>query len=135
MNAATSPQARAETPAGRRLLRRLNRGAILADAEVVFLVRRTLKVMPIVAELGGADGLGESIRFGAVQRRLARARLQRGLDVQAAAAAIGIPQSSVKAAEQRLAHLELRRLEKHIAFLGLDVWFRRWRRANRRLVA
>ena len=70
---------------------------ILCEDEFRLVTRRLRKVIgPILGELSSAYGLDieDSVRFGAVAARVRAAREARGLDLKAAAKALGIARNT-----------------------------------------
>lgn len=118
----------------RRLMRK-----ILSEDEVRLISRRLGKVMsPIFGELSSRYGLNidDTIRFQAVATRLREAREHRGMDLKAAAKALGIPQYRLRdIAGCHVKNLKSSALCQYIDFLGLGRWFARWRKANSKLAA
>lgn len=115
------------------------RHKILSDHEVRLMARRLQEVMgqPFV-ELFDRYGLNveDDLRFMSVAARVQEARERKGLDLKKAAAAVKVPQYRLRDIEQgRPKHLVPSILVKYVDFLGLKVWFGRWKNANPGIVA
>lgn len=112
---------------------------ILSEDEVRLISRRLGKVMgPTFGELSSRYGLNieDTVRFQAVATRLREAREHLGMDLKAAAKALGMPQYRLRDIEGcHLKNLKSSALRRYIDFLGLGRWFARWRKANSMLTA
>ena len=112
---------------------------ILSEDEVRLLRRQLGKVLgPMIGEIPSHYGveIEDTIRFGAAATRLREARESRGMDLKAAAKAIGVPQYRLRYIEEcSVKNLRASDLRAYIEFLGLSRWFARWSGANPKLAA
>ena len=107
------------------------RRKILSDHEVRLMARRLQEVMgqPFV-------NVEDDLRFMSVAARVQEARERKGLDLKKAAAALKVPQYRLRDIEQgRLKDLVPSILVRYVDFLGMKVWFGRWKKANPGIVA
>jgi len=78
----------------------------------------------------------DDLRFMSVAARVQEARERKGLDLKKAAAALKVPQYRLRDIEQgRLKDLVPSILVRYVDFLGMKVWFGRWKKANPGIVA
>lgn len=118
----------------RRLARALSRNEILSHAQVKETVR-LIRAQMGPEWLAFAEKLsfdfGDSVRLGSLRARIAAARESRGLTIKQVATELHLSQYRVKAAE-RGSPREMRPevAQRHIEFLGLRRWARRWATAN-----
>ena len=112
---------------------------ILSDEEVQFLTRRLGKAITSISEKFSSPDdleLEDSIRFQAVVTHLRERREKSGMDLKAAARAMGVPQYRLRDIEEcRMKNLDVSVLHRYLDFLGLKRWFTRWSKANPALAA
>jgi hypothetical protein len=79
---------------------------------------------------------GALIRFLPVSNSCKTARMNRWFSIREIASTLNVPQYRLRAIEEsRLRDVDLRVLESYVACLGLEAWYGKWKKANRRLVA
>jgi hypothetical protein len=107
---------------------------ILSDEEVQSLTRRLGKAIASISEkFSSPDGpeLEDSIRFQAVATHLRERREKSGMDLKAAAKAMGVPRYRLRDVEEcRTKNLDASVLHRYVDFLGLKGWFTRWRNGS-----
>jgi len=127
-----------------RLVRKLNRdpAAILTDQDVAVFIASAMQMSkalfapmkrePSASYLG--DRLEDVIRWGPLAMRCQQAREKAGLDLKAAAKAVGIPRYRADAIERGyLGSFRPDLAWRYFESLGISDWVRRWSRANREL--
>jgi len=114
------------------------RGKILTAHEVRAVTQRLRKLLgdSFTALDAASDIRLEAwLRFQAVADRCQDSREGRGEGLKAAAAALRVPQYRLKDIEEgHVNHILRGVLVRYIAYLGLERWFGRWKKANRSLV-
>ena len=112
---------------------------ILSDEEVQFLARRLAKAISSISgkfSLQDELDMEDSIRFQAVATRLRERREKGGMDLKAAAKAMGVPRYRLRDVEEcRMKDLDASVLHRYVVFLGLKGWLTRWSKANPELAA
>jgi hypothetical protein len=112
---------------------------IPSGREVARIARRLHGVrQKLTSRFGRPRGFdtGALIRFLPVSNSCKTARLNRWLSLREIASTLKMPQYRLRAIEEsRLRDVDLRVLESYVACLGLETWYGKWKRANRRLVA
>jgi hypothetical protein len=105
--------------------------AAVSDAAVEFL-RSNLGDHPFFSR----RQVERTVRMLPLGARCSEARERLGASLTDVARQLRVPQYRVRAIESGSLHeIQLEVLEKYIAFLGLQRWYAKWRRANRALVA
>jgi transcriptional regulator with XRE-family HTH domain len=118
---------------------RRSRQAIPTDAEVasvshatVELLRRNLGDHPLFTRAG----VERTVRLLPLGARCTQARARVGASVKDVARRLGVPQYRIRAIESgSLGYIRLDVLQAYVAFLGLERWYAKWRRANAALSA
>jgi cytoskeletal protein RodZ len=112
---------------------------ILSEEEVQFLTRPLAKATRSIFEKFSSRDeleLEDSIRFQAVATRLRERREKDGLDLKAAAKAMGVPRYRLRDVEEgRMKILDASVLHRYVDFLGIGRWFTRWSKAHPELAA
>jgi len=127
-----------ETLRSKKQMRSLER-RILSEQEVRFLTRRLGKAIRSISgkvSLLHELNLEDSIRFQAVATRLRERREKRGIDLKAAAKAMGVPRYRLRDVEEcAVKNLDASVLHRYVDFFGSGRWFTRWSKANPKLAA
>ena len=98
----------------------------VSDAAVVFF-RRNLGDHPFL----NRTQVERTVRVLPLGARCSGARERVGVSVKDVARQLRVPQYRVRAIEAgSLRQIQLDVLQKYIAFLGLERWYTKWRRAN-----
>ncbi len=121
-----------------RLLERM-RSMIVTDKDINFLVGEGLKIFtPEMLSLMKQFAVNPetTIRLSFLSARCSQARAKLGWDLPTAAGKIGVPRYRIIAIESGR-HTEFSQMEVllYIKALGIDEWFEKWRKANRRTFA
>jgi hypothetical protein len=94
------------------------------------------RIMSGVTVADAAHGLDveKTIRFHAVAAKVRERREDRGESVKEAAGHLRVPQYRVRAIEDgHIREVDPGILVSYTAYLGLETWLARWKRANRTL--
>ena len=112
---------------------------IVTDKDIDFLVAEGLKfITPEMLELMKQLGVDPetTIRLSFLSAKCSEARAKLGWDLPTAAGKIGVPRyriDSIESGERSgFSQMEVR---LYIKALGIEEWFEKWRRANRRTFA
>lgn len=116
-----------------RKLRR-NNASILTDAEVRLVTAEIKRLLGWEAtELlqGSRIRPQDTIRWSSLKTRCEQARAERGLTLKEAAVALKVPRYRLEAVEAgRLGELKPEIAHRYFSFLGIELWVKRWLRAN-----
>ena len=112
---------------------------LLSDAEVQFLSEQLQNLMgPEIKQLMLTTGLStdDFFRLGPLTSRLQAARGKKGLSLKEVALALKTTQSRIAQQEKAIArNIDAALLLRYVDFLGLKIWFGRWKKANPELAA
>lgn len=119
--------------------RRISPSTILSDSQVGEVVRGIRAVFgesfAALADSRGID-LSESVRIGSLARRCKERRIELGRTIRQVALHLQVPQYRLKDIEAgRSRGIKPEALRAYVSHLGLEVWFRRWRKANPEIAA
>ncbi len=112
----------------------MNKTTILNDKEARYVVEKALKSFGF--EMAGqmkntGVNFEDVIRLGSLGAKCEEVRALRGLSIKDIAKELGVPQYRLKAIEEPNETMILPEvLEKYIAFLELESWFKKWEDAN-----
>jgi transcriptional regulator with XRE-family HTH domain len=127
-----------ETFPSKKQMRSLMR-RILSEEEVQFLTSRVAKATRSISEKFSSRDeleLENSIRFQAVATRLRERREKSGMDLKAAAKALGVPRYRLREVEGcRMKNLDASVLHRYVDYLGIGRWFSQWSKAHLELAA